>query len=110
MRHAGHLRACSRIVSAKMRRAAVGDVVAIDRGDDDVLQAERADGVGDARRLVEVERRRPPVRHGAIAARARADVAENHEGGGAVVPALADVRAARLLAHRVQAEARASAA
>ena len=39
---------------------------------------------------------------GAEAAVARADVAADHEGGGAVGPALEDVRAARLLADRVQ--------
>ena len=46
--------------------------------------------------------RGPAVRHRAVRAGARADVAENHERRGAVVPALADVRALRLFAHRVQ--------
>ena len=46
----------------------------------------------------------PAVRHRAIRARARADVAEDHEGRGAVVPALADVGAPRFLADGVQAE------
>src|SRR3954470_17127896 len=41
----------------------------------------------------------------AVAAGARARVAENHERGGAVVPALADVRTIGLFAHGVQAEA-----
>src|SRR6202043_3594263 len=45
---------------------------------------------------------RTSVRDGAIRAGARADLAENHERGGAVMPALADVRALRFLAHRVQ--------
>ena len=42
------------------------------------------------------------VRHGAVGAGARADVAEDHERRRAVVPALADVGAARVLAHGVQ--------
>src|SRR5262249_2167796 len=53
--------------------------------------------------------RPPPVRpgraavgDGAEATAAGADVAQDHERGGAVLPALADVRAARLLAHRVE--------
>ena len=40
--------------------------------------------------------------HRAEGAGAGADVAEDHEGGGAVPPALGDVRAARLLAHGVE--------
>ena len=43
------------------------------------------------------------VLHGAEPAGAGADVAEDHERGGAVVPALADVRAVRLFADRVEA-------
>ena len=84
------------------RRAAVGQVVAIDRRDDGVAQAHRLHRFGDAHRLVEVERGRPAVLHGAVGAGARAHVAEDHEGGGAVVPALADVRAVRVLADRVE--------
>ena len=55
-------------------------------------------------RLVDVERRRPAVRDRAVGARARADVAEDHERRGAVVPAFADVRAARVLADGVELE------
>src|SRR5207247_10409042 len=44
------------------------------------------------------------VRHGAEAAVPRAGVAEQHEGGGPVPPALTDVRAARLLADGVEAQ------
>ena len=49
-----------------------------------------------------IDRAGSAVGHGAVRAGARADVAEDHERGGAVVPALADVRAARFLADGVQ--------
>ena len=42
----------------EMARAAVGKIVAIDRGDDDMREAELGDGVGDARGLVRIERAR----------------------------------------------------
>ena len=94
-----------RMVSAKMPDAAVRQIVAIDRRDDDVVR-------GPASRTASATRRgssrssvgRLAVRHGAVAAGARADVAEDHERGRAVVPALADVRAVRLLADGVQPE------
>ncbi len=87
------------------RSAAILQIIAIDRCDHDVIQSQRMDGVGDALRLVEIERDRLAMRHGAIAARTRADIAQDHEGGRAVVPALADVGTMRLFANRVQAEA-----
>ena len=55
-------------------------------------------------RLVLVGRLRRAVRDVAVAARARAGVAEDHERRGAVVPALADVRAVRFLADGVETE------
>ena len=94
-----------RIVSAKIRDAAVGQVVAGDAGDDDVLQAEGADRLGDATRLVVVEPGGPAGLHGAEAAGARARVAEDHDRRRALVPALADVRAAGLLADGVEVQA-----
>ena len=60
-------------------------------------QAQRLERVGSVLRLARV--------HVAIAARARARVAEDLERRGALAPALGDVRAARLLAHRVEARA-----
>ena len=92
-----------RIVSAKIDGAAVLQVVAIDRGDD------RRTAAASARSL----RRREPARARSsvggrpcataqYAARARADVAEDHERRRPVMPALADVRAARVLADGVQ--------
>ena len=59
------------------------------------------DGFGDALGSAEIDAR-AAVGDRAVRAGARADVAENHERGGAVVPAFADVRAARFLADRVQ--------
>ena len=88
----------------KDRRTAIRQVVAIHRGDDGVLQRHLFDGFADAARLVDVERGRLAVRHRAVGAGARADVAEDHERGRAVMPALADVGAAGVLADRVQLE------
>src|ERR1051325_3003574 len=60
------------------------------------------DRVRDAGGLGHVELVRLAVRDRAVGARARADVTEDHEGGRAVMPALADVGTARLLADRVE--------
>ena len=84
--------------------AAVSQVIAIHGRDDGILQAHALHRFGDARRLRRVELVRPPVRHRAVCARSRADVAEDHEGSGPVVPALADVGTARILADRVELE------
>jgi hypothetical protein len=64
--------------------------------------------LGDAARLVEVDRLGAALGHGAESAAARAQVAEHHEGRGFVVPALADVGAVRAFAHGVQESERAS--
>ena len=42
--------------AGEMLGAAVGEIVAVDRGDDDMGEAELGDGVGDARGLAGVER------------------------------------------------------
>ncbi len=60
------------------------------------------------RGLVGVERERLAGVDQAEAARTRAAVAEDHERGGAVGPALVDVRAAGFLAHGVEVELRTS--
>ena len=86
-------------------RAAEQIVVAIDAGNDGVVQAERGDGLRDAAGLVEVDGLGAAFGHGAEAAAAGAEVAEHHEGGGFVVPALADVGAVGALADGVEAEA-----
>src|SRR2546428_4960513 len=53
-------------------------------------------------RLFRIGRKRPPVRDVAERAAPRADIAEDHEGRGALAEALGDVRAGGFLAHRVQ--------
>src|SRR3954465_1051611 len=85
-----------------MPRAAVAKVVAIDARDHDVRELHRGDGLGEMAGLVRVERLRPPVRHVAERAAARAEVAHDHEGRRAAAEALADVRARGLLAHGVE--------
>ena len=87
----------------EMLRAAVGEIVAVDRGDDDMGQAELGGGFADMGGLVGVERARQPGLDVAEGAGARAGVAHDHEGGVLLLPALADIRAAGLLAHGVQA-------
>ena len=59
--------------------------------------------LADMRGLVRVERARQTGLHVAEGAGARAGVAHDHEGGVLLLPALADIRAAGLLAHRDQA-------
>ena len=84
--------------------ALVGKVVAIDRGDDDVAELHLRRGVREPQRLERVGRALGLTRVDvAVAAGARARVAEDLEGRRAAAPALGDVRAARLLADRVQA-------
>ena len=85
-----------------MLRAAVGHVVAIDHGDDGVLHAHLLHRLGHASRLVGVGEQRLAFADRAERAAARADLAEDHERGGAGAPALEDVRAARFLADGVQ--------
>ena len=86
--------------------AAIGDVVAVDRRDDDVLEVHLGRRRREPERLERVGRMLGPAGvHVAVAAGAGAGVAEDLEGGGAAAPALGDVRAARLFADRVQARA-----
>ncbi len=91
-------------VAAKCAGTAVGQVVSVDRRDDDVAQSQTRDGAGDPARLLGVDRERAAVRHGAEGTVAGTRVTEQHERGGLVPPALAEIRAARLLAHGVQSE------
>ena len=85
-------------------RAAVRQVVAVDRGDHGVAQAHHRHRLGHVLGLLRVGAgRRPAGGHGAEAAAAGADVTQDHEGGRAVLaPALVDVGAAGLLAHGME--------
>ena len=78
--------------------AAIGQIIAVDRGDDDVREAEVGDRVGDVLRLVGIERRRQAGRDIAEGAGARADLAHDHHGGVLLGPAFTDIGAAGLLA------------
>ena len=86
-------------------RPTVGQVVAGDAGHDDVLEAQSAERLGDPARLVVVEPGRPAGLDRAEATGPGAGVAQDHDRGGALVPALPDVGAAGLLADGVEAKA-----
>ena len=84
-------------------RAAVGDVVAVDRGDDHVLEVHLRRGLREPQRLQRVGWVLGLAGMDvAVAAGARAGVAKDLERGRATPPALGDVRATGLLADRVQ--------
>jgi hypothetical protein len=83
-------------------RAAVGEVIAVHRGDHHVLQAEFPHGVPHALGLLTVLPGGLAMSHRAVPAVPRTDIAEDHERRRRILPALADVRAMRFLAHRVQ--------
>ena len=87
----------------EMIGAAVIEIVAIDRRHDDMRKTELGGRLGDILRLERIERARQARAHIAEGAGARAGVAHDHEGGVLLLPALADIGAARLLADRVQA-------
>ena len=86
--------------------AAVEQVVAVDHRHDDVLQRQLRERPRHVLGLAHVDRAaRVAGGDRAEAAPARARVAEEHHGRGALAPALAHVRAAGFLADRVQVEA-----
>src|SRR3981081_3943217 len=68
-------------------------------------QAERGDGFGHAPWLGPVNRFGTSLGDRAKAAAPRADIAEQHEGRGVMVPAFSDIRALRRLANGMQAKA-----
>ena len=90
-------------VGGEMGRAAVGQVVAVDRGDHHVLQPHLRHRLADARRFGGIER--PGLAGGDVAEGAGpgADLAHDHHGRVRLLPALADVGAAGLLADGDQA-------
>ena len=85
----------------KMLCAAVAQVVPVHGGDDDVFQLHGGHGFGQVFRLVFIQLVGAAVPHVAEGAAAGADVAHNHEGGGTVAEAFADVGARGFFAHGV---------
>ena len=86
-----------------MLRPAVLHIVAVDGGDDDVVQPQLGDRVGHAPRFEDVQRLgRLAGRDVAEGAGTGTDLAHDHHGGVALAPAFADVGAACLLADRDQ--------
>ncbi len=83
----------------KMLCAAVAQVVAVDRGDDDVTQVHGFDGFCEVFRFVGVEHVGAAVSHIAERAAAGADVAHNHEGRRAFAETFADVWAGGFFAN-----------
>lgn len=87
-------------------RAAIGKFIAIDAGEDDVFEAHFRGHLGDVFRFLRVQAEvllgGVALRDGAEAAAARAEVAEDHEGGGATVKAFMNVGAAGRFADGVE--------
>ena len=88
----------------ELRRAAVGQVVAGDGGEHGVAQAHLLDGLGHPLGLARIGGLGVAGVDQAEPAGPGAALAVDHERGGAVAPALGDVGAARLLAHRDELE------
>ncbi len=82
--------------------AVVRQIISVDGGDDGVAQAHARDRSGHAGGLQRIVPRGLARLHVAEAAATGAGVAQDHEGRCAAFPALANVGAGRLLAHRVQ--------
>src|SRR5258707_10456675 len=84
-------------------RSAIGLIVSIHAGDHGITQTHGGDRLGNAERLFLIRRSNWLARgHGAKAASPRANVAQDHECGGPLLPALAPVPAARRFANGVE--------
>ena len=86
----------------ELPRPAVRQIIAVDRGDDDMLEAERPGGFGDVLRLQRVDRPRHAGLDVAEGAGPRAGIAQDHHRGVLLAPAFADVGAGRFLADGVE--------
>ena len=97
-------RGCAHRVDAvgEVLGAAVAQVVAVHRGHHHVLQPHRRHTFGQVLGLVGVQRVGAAVADVAERAAAGADVAHDHEGGGALAEAFADIGAGGFFAHGVQ--------
>jgi hypothetical protein len=94
--------ACGVHAIDEVLRAAVFQIVAIDTGDDHIFQAHGRQRLGQVARFFRVGRQGLAVADVAERAAPGAQVAQDHEGGGAVFEALAQVRAGGFLAHGMQ--------
>src|SRR5439155_3990245 len=83
---------------------AVGKLVPVDRGHDDVMEPEPARGFGHAAGLFGIDRERLPAPDVAEGTGTRADVSQNEKGRGVTRETIADIRAVRALAHGVEIE------
>ena len=80
-------------------------VIAIHTGHDGMLQAECGHGFSDPSWFVPLDRTRFALGDGAKSATPGANIAQQHERGGAVIPALPNIGTLSRLAHRVQSQA-----
>ena len=87
---------------SEMRRAAIGQVIAVYRGDHDMLKTECGDRVRNLLRLFPVKRIGHACLHIAESAGSCAGIAHDHHRGVLLLPAFADIRAAGFFAHRIQ--------
>src|SRR5262245_56351595 len=85
-----------------MISTAVGKIIAIDGSDDDMIKSEVFDNQGDVARFFRIQCERFALVDGAKTAAARAGITKNQESRSFVAPAFADIRAAGLLANRVE--------
>src|SRR5262249_33958467 len=85
-----------------MTRAAIGQVVAIYGGDDDVVEAEISHHQGNVAGFLGIKSKGLPLIDGAKAAAPRTGVSQDQKRRGFIAPALADVGAARLFTNRVE--------
>ena len=88
----------------KDARAAIGELVAVNAGNDRVAQMQPDDGLRHPRRLFRVQPRGAAGLHSAEPAGASADVPQDHKGRRTALPAIPDVGAPGALADGMQAQ------
>ena len=76
-------------------------VIAIDAGHDCMFQTERGDGFGNPPWFIPIKRSWFAFGHRTKTASPRADIAQQHECGGPMIPAFPDIGTLRRLAYRV---------
>ena len=85
-----------------MLTSTVAQVVSVNTGDDDIVQLQRGDGLGEVLGFVHVERVGSTMADITKRATARAFVAHDHESGGTFAKAFADIGTAGFFANRHQ--------